>query len=169
MFWHLHQLQKIIQIVHEILLMTEISDCFRYDWRSQESSIYSTPRKTNVLNLEITQLKSGKSSEPSTSITLHHHKWNHFGILDDEVCIIARTTVDGSEIPRPTTWHVWNPCKSWEKLPFPQLVIAGVLPSTITAWHRSHPGWFHGESGGFLKKIGRGPFSQKVSGESLRV
>ena len=33
-------------------------------------------------------------------------------------------TVDGSEIPRPTTWDVQNPAKYWGKLPIyqPQLV-----------------------------------------------
>ena len=32
-------------------------------------------------------------------------------------------TVDGSEIPRPTTvWMYPKPCKQWDKIPFPQLV-----------------------------------------------
>ena len=33
-------------------------------------------------------------------------------------------TVDGSEIPFPTTWDVQNPCKSWD-------IRAGFLPSTV--------------------------------------
>ena len=43
-------------------------------------------------------------------------------------------TVDGSEIPFPTNhreWMVLKACKSWEKLPFPQLVSWISEPSTV--------------------------------------
>ena len=36
-------------------------------------------------------------------------------------------TVDGSEIPNNHRLGSINPCKEWDKLPFPQLVIAGFL------------------------------------------
>ena len=40
-------------------------------------------------------------------------------------------TVDGAEIPRPTTWDVKKPCKWWDKLP--TSTGAGFLPPTVCA------------------------------------
>ena len=46
------------------------------------------------------------------------HRWNNkFSFMDDHL-IPPSHTVDGSEIPRPTTvWMVLKPCKEWEIYP----------------------------------------------------
>ena len=33
--------------------------------------------------------------------------------------------------PAITTWHVWNPCKEWDKLPASTGFLAGFPPSTV--------------------------------------
>ena len=54
-----------------------------------------------------------------------------FGMLVGGRCnLYICDTVVGSEIPNNHQGCI-KPCKEWDKLPFPQLVITGFLPSTV--------------------------------------
>jgi len=57
-------------------------------------------------------------SRPSTSCSCGSFGWDRWKILLKE------------EIPRPTTWNVWNPVNTLINYQ-PQPVIAGFLPSTV--------------------------------------